>query len=150
MIGLDFYDIEVQAVLDIIIQADKSNNNIKNLNNLIVKMLTSKLNANHKNDFYSQLKYFLESELKNALFSVIKFIEKRGVFPQIFLTNNNKEIIQTNIIQNQVLQLFKEAIKIEKIPKKKVKINIIIGLSIPSINHHIITCPGSFIASTPQ
>jgi len=132
------FDLIKEKTLNMIFQNEEDiNKNINNLNEKVLKMLTTKHFISNKVDFYHQLKSFFELELKNSLFSVIKFLEKRGVLSSLFLPNNNNEnILNNEKIQNQILNIFKKEIIIEPIPSKKVKISIINGLTIPSINFY--------------
>ena len=137
--GQNLFDLIKEKASNMIFQYENDDNkNINNLNEKILKMFTTKSFICSKVDFYHQLKSFLELELKNSLFSVIKFLEKRGILSSLFLQNNSNEIILNNeIIQEQIINIFKKEIIIETIPSKKVKINIINGLKIPSVNFYI-------------
>lgn len=117
---------------------EDNNKNINHLNAIILKMFTTISFICNEVDFYHQLKSFFELELKNSLFSVINFLEKRGVLSFLFLSNNHNEIILNNkTIQKQIINIFEKEIEIISIPSKKVQINILNGLKIPSINFFI-------------
>jgi len=136
----NIFNLIKNKVLNLLFQ-NKNNKekDLKHLNSTILKMLTSsKLDISECNDFYSQLKFFLELEFENSLFSVIKFLENRGtLLPLLSIKENREKILYNEIIQNQIKNLFEKEIRFEQKPSKPVKIQLIHGLTIPFITYYI-------------
>ena len=113
--------------------------NLKNMDqsNMIPKVYTSKVFQNTDVDFFQVLETYINSELSNKLLSVVYILEKRGLFSCFLVNDKNINVIENELIQNQIKGEM-ENIDINATTKPHAqlrgnKINLVTGLSIPSI-----------------
>ena len=124
---------------------------LKNIdqNNIIPKVYTSKIFQNTDVDFFQVLETYIKSELSNKLLSIVNIFEKRGIFYCFFLKENNKNIIENELLLNQIrseMEKINYSLKTKPISQpRKNKINLITNLSIPSIYNYLNSIKIEFI-----
>ena len=106
--------------------------------NLVHNIFTTKIFQKSDIDFYHTYENCLKSEFYNILFSIVFHIEKLGFFSCLFITEHNKEILENEeIIKDEIIKKIFKEMNINSInkPQRQLRFNrveIIIGLSIPS------------------
>ena len=110
---------------------------LKNVSKIdfIPKVFTGKVFQNEDIDFFQVLETYISYEISNKLLNIVNYIEKRGIFSCLLISEKKEIIFNNKIIKKQIEELFEVDITSLVKPIYQLRanrINIYIDLFIPS------------------